>query len=332
MENITIKDIAKRLGISTATVSRVLNNSGYASKEMREKVLKEAELMNYKPNSIAQSLKMNRTNKIGLLIPDISNPYFMSIAKGIEDELVDSQYLMVFASGNESKEKELKALEEFSRQRVDCIVLASSGIDARKINDTLQGTIPLILVDRRINGLKNCDIIVEDNAKGAYELVSRVIQLGHTKIGVVAGSLKVSTGLERYEGFLKAMQDHKLRFEEQSIFYGDFTMESGYEAAEFFMSKEREEQPTAIVSFNNTMSSGVLNYLLKHALFKENKLLLASYGILDYQVVFETDEIISVIQQPYDIGLITGQTIKNRLNRPGSEYRVLCLEPSFSFE
>src|SRR5699024_1670570 len=199
VNEVTIKDIANELGISIATVSRVLNNSEYASKEVKERVLETAKKMKYQPNAVARSLKKYRTNTVGVIIPDISNPYFMTISKGIEDSIQESGYNLIFMSGDENPEKERKQLQVLIEKRVDAVVLATSGKNEEMIKSIGDSGIPIVLVDRKINDdSMDLDMVVEDNVKGAYDLTSRLIKQGHTQIGVINGSLKVSTGIERY--------------------------------------------------------------------------------------------------------------------------------------
>src|SRR5690625_3979190 len=189
----TIRDIARESNVSIATVSRVLNNTGYASDKVKNSVLKAAKKLNYQPNAVAKSLKSNKTNTIGVIIPDISNSYFMDISKGIEDTISNNNYNIIFCSSNENPAKERKLLKVLFEKRVDAIVVATSGENDKQILKLKKYGIPVILVDRKIDESIQIDTVVENNFEAAYEITKQLILLGHKNIGVVNGPLNVTT-------------------------------------------------------------------------------------------------------------------------------------------
>ncbi|WP_047982719.1 LacI family DNA-binding transcriptional regulator [Ornithinibacillus contaminans] len=309
---VTIKDIAKELGISIATVSRVLNDSGYASKEVKQQVLETAKRLNYQPNAVARSLKIDRTNTIGVIVPDISNPYFMTISKGIEDYIEEFGYNLLFVSGNENPEKERKMLQVLLEKRVDAIVLATSGENEETIQQIKDSGIPIVLIDRRINGSSlGLDMVVEDNVQGAYELTTSLIEQGHTRIGVINGSLKVSTGVERYQGFKKAIQAHDITEDKQLVFNGSFLKEDGIKAVNYFF--QLEKKPTAILSFNNTMALGAMIQLIKKGYSIPADIVLASYGEVEAAQLLSPSSILMKKQTPYEMGAQAGEILRKRL-------------------
>lgn len=310
--NVTIKDIARESGVSTATVSRVLSNRGYASEENRKKVLAVAKQLNYRPNSIAKSLKMHKTNTIGVIIPDISNPYFMKIAKGIEDVVQEKGYNLLFMSGDEKPDKERKLLQVLLEKRVDAIILATSGGNDDAINNIQNNNMPVILVDRKLEQAnEQVDLVVENNFEGAYKLTSYLIKKGHKKIGVVNGSLEVSTGEERFSGYKKAMEDYEKEVQEEYIFNGNFTLEDGRKAVEYFSALKN--RPTAILSFNNTMTVGVVLQLKKMGFKMPDDMFVASYGETEVTQLIHPKGTISIKQSPYDMGVKVGQIAMGRL-------------------
>ncbi|MGX6442416.1 LacI family DNA-binding transcriptional regulator [Neobacillus sp. K501] len=312
MTNVTIKDIAKELNVSIATVSRVLNNSGYASKEMTKRVLATAKRLNYQPNGIARSLKKHQTNTIGVIIPDISNPFFMKISKGIEDTVLKGGYHLIFASSDENPKKEKEMLKVLFEKRVDSIVLATAGENDELIKRIKFSGVPIILIDRKIKNIElELDYVIEDNEEGAYQLTSYLIHKGHKRIGVVNGSLSVSSGHERYLGYKKALLIHGLHESPDLIYCGNFTQGDGYYAAEKFLSLR--EPPTAIISFNNTMAFGVLHQLTQQGLSKFKNLVIASYGENEAAQLFTIPEIVCIKQAPYEMGVRVGEIIINKL-------------------
>lgn len=311
MKNPTIKDIAQELGISVATVSRVLNNSGYASNEVREQVLACAKELNYTPNIAAKSLKVNKTNTIGVIIPDISNSYFMSAAKGIEDALESDELTLIIASTDENESKEQRVLKTLMQHRVDCLVLATSGLDKVRIENLLSKTVPVVLFDRLIEDDDRYNYVVEDNYQGAYELMADVLKRGHTDIGFVVGSLRVSTGKERLRGVNACLEEHNVEIPEFNYFYGNYTLEDGRRAADYFL--HMETIPTAIVSFNNTMTQGMINRFVEKGNQKESKILIASYGSLDFENLLDENYFFSHKQYPYNMGKEVGKIINDIL-------------------
>lgn len=312
LSNVTIKDIAKELKVSIATVSRVLNNSGYASKEVTKRVLDTAKKLNYQPNGIARSLKKHQTNTIGVIIPDISNPFFMKISKGIEDTVLKSGYHLIFASSDENPKKEKEMLKVLYEKRVDSIVLATAGENDELIKRIKFSGVPIILIDRKIKNVGlGLDYVIEDNEAGAYQLTSYLIQKGHKRIGVVNGSLSVSSGYERFSGYKKALLDYRLLESPDLIYFGNFTQEDGYNAAGQFL--KLTEPPTAIISFNNMMAFGVLHQLTQKGITKFKNLVIASYGENEAAKLFTTLEIVSIKQAPYEMGVRVGEIIINKL-------------------
>ncbi|MEG0327034.1 MAG: LacI family DNA-binding transcriptional regulator [Erysipelothrix sp.] len=320
MKNPTIKDIAQKLGISVATVSRVLNNSGYASNEVREQVLECAKELNYTPNIAAKSLKVNKTNTIGVIIPDISNSYFMSAAKGIEDALESDDLTLIIASTDENESKEQRVLKTLMQHRVDCLVLATSGLDKIRLEKLLPKSVPVVLFDRLIENDNSYNYVVEDNYQGAYELMKDVLHRGHTDIGFVVGSLRVSTGKERLRGVNECLQEHNIEIPEFNYFYGNYTLEDGRRAADYFL--HMETIPTAIVSFNNTMTQGMINRFAEKNSHKENKILIASYGSLDFENLLDDQYFFSHKQYPYYMGKEVGKIINDILKDNKIEKQV----------
>ncbi|WP_449621979.1 LacI family DNA-binding transcriptional regulator [Robertmurraya sp. Marseille-Q9965] len=312
MSNATIKDIARETGLSIATVSRVINNSGYASQEVKEKVLRVAKQLNYQPNAVARSLKIHRTNTIGVIIPDISNSYFMKICRGIEDTIHESGYNLIFVSSDEKVSKEKEMLQVLFEKRVDAIVLATTEENEEMIKKISEAGIPIILIDRKLrNSDIELDLVDEDNTCAAYQLTKHLIEQGHTKIGVINGSIKVSTGLERYEGFKLAIEERGIEENPKYIYYGNFTEEDGIKAVNHFM--KLEDKPTAIISFNNMMTFGAILQLIKSGYKIPDDVVIASYGEVEAAQFLRSSGIISVFQSPYEMGVKTGQIILGRL-------------------
>ena len=337
MKNATIKDIAEKAKVSTATVSRVLNNSGYASDAVRENVQKAAKQLNYKPNAIAKSLKLKKSNKIGVIIPDISNPYFMTIAKGMEDVIDMTGYHLIFASGNESIEKEEELIKLFLEERVDGLILATSGIEKGFLEQLKNTQVPIILLDRRLEGLSfnDYDHVIEENKITASKLTNKLIEKGAEKIGIVTGSLKVSTGKERLDGAMDSIYQQGLTLDDSNIFFGDFSIEAGREACNYFLKIPAKLRPDSFIILNNNMTQGFVECLVENNALDES-ITIASYGAISAQPFMPEGTMISAIQNPYEIGRKLGELVMLRIIE-GVDYtdkpaQIIKFMPEFSFE
>ncbi|TXK83797.1 LacI family DNA-binding transcriptional regulator [Paenibacillus sp. N3.4] len=308
----TIKQVAKEAGVSTATVSRALTGSGFVSEDVKVLVMAAVDKLHYQPNAVARSLKQDKTKTIGVIIPDISNPFFMTVSKGIEDSVHGEGYNLLFASSDEDPQKEEELLHLLQEKRVDALILASAGGNDERILKMAQFGTPVILLDRLPGGLDGMlDIVAEDNFQVAYELTQSVLNKGHRRIGAINGFLDVSTGAGRYQGFLQAIADAGLPVEEQLVFDGEFSVDGGCKAVEYFM--QNPYQPTAIISFNNKMSFGALQGLIQYGIKLPDDMMLASYGVVDAALLLHNPGIVYASQQPYEMGQRTGDLLLKRL-------------------
>lgn len=312
MGKATIKDVAREAGVSTATISRVLNASGFVSEDIKARVHVAIKKLNYQPNAVARSLKQHKTNTIGVVIPDISNPYFMTIAKALEDTVRDKGYNLIFCSSDEKPEKEKELLILLYEKRVDAIVLATSGENENTIGQVNESGIPVVLLDRRTNSNHHdFDFVVEDNVQGAYELTRYLIEQGHKRIGVVNGSMRVSTGYERFQGYKKALATFGIEENINLVYNGNFAQLDGCRAVGYFLNLRK--RPTAILSFNNTMSFGVLLELTRRGYRISQDITVASYGEVEAAQLLETPSIVSITQTPHEMGVRVGQILLDRL-------------------
>lgn len=305
---VNIKQVAREAGVSTATVSRVLNGSGYASKEARRRVLDAIERLNYRPSAIARSLKTDKTGTIGILVPDISNPYFMQISRGIEHAVQTEGYHLIFASTDEDPRKEAHLLNLFAEQRVDVIVLAASSLSIREIRQVMEAGIHVILVDRRLPGVPmDLDMFLEDNAAASRQLTERLIEAGHERIAVIHGGFSVSTSVERLAGFREAMDRHGLSVDERLLFDGRFSEEGGMAAVRAWL--EAAPKPTAILALNNKMAFGAALQLHESGMRIPDDVALASYGEVDAFRLLKGARLWCVRQKPHEMGQAIGKRI-----------------------
>jgi len=311
----TIKEVAAEAEVSTATVSRVLNESGYVSDDVRQRVMSAVAKLNYQPSAIARSLKQDKTYMIGIIVPDISNPYFMGISRGIEDVVGREGFQLMFCSSDEKPDKESRLLQLLQEKRVDAVVLATSGGNDHTVKQLADSGLPVVLIDRKLESEEigtALDLVAEDNTDGAARLTARLLNDGHSVIGVVNGPARVSTGRERYEGVLKAMREHGLNGE-PIVFNGDFSMEDGIRAVREFLAGD--PKPTAVISLNNRMGFGVLLEIVRSGLRIPDDMAVASFGEVEAGSLLKDPRLYYIDQHPYDMGTKAGEILLKRIRK-----------------
>lgn len=255
---ITIKEVAKLAGVSVGTVSRIINNKneGY-SKQTYDKVMEVIEKYNFKPNQYAKLLTSCETKTIGLIIPDVSNIFFAEMSKSIEEKAVEYGYTVIFGNTGDDAKQEIKYMQTFINKGVDGIICAKAYqadySDTANIKEIIDKSgIPFVYVDRVQEGAPIKPLLLDHEA-GSYMATRHLIELGHTRIGCFTGPSKLSTTIERLEGYKKALSEVDIEYDPNLIFEGNFRMESGYAALPFFLNRK----VTAIFCFNDLMAIGL---------------------------------------------------------------------------
>lgn len=265
---ITIKDIAKKAQVSTATVSYVLNNNGKISPETRDKVLKVVEELNYRTNNLAKGLRTNKTNTIGIIAEDITVFNTPKIIDGINKYVEEHGYHIILSNirlynliGNEyNKIKEKKnVIDEvvnvlLSRQIDGLIYIGAHNRDLTGIINNIN--IPIVYSYGYISGDYNFSVNYDDRL-AAYEATSYLINLGHDKIAVISGLIDSRPSHERFQGYQQALMDHNLAFNPMHIKIGDWEYDSGYQLGSELL--ELPQPPTAIFAFNDLMAAGMVD-------------------------------------------------------------------------
>lgn len=309
----TIKDIAKHAGVSIATVSRVINDNYTVSQDTKDRVYKAIKELNYYPNLVARSLKNDSTFTIGFLVSDISNKYFTSIAKAMEEVVKRKGYNIIFCSTEHQKKRELDYLRLLKSRKIDGLLINTTGENDDFIA-SLSQSIPIVLLDRKIkNANFKGDFLESNNTEGGYALTQHLLSLGHRKIGVINGNLGLSTGRERFEGFIRAMSEVGIDAENDYIYRydGDFTNESGYQGMAKLMSMEN--RPSAVVSMNNEMTIGLLKYTKLFNINIPEDVSVTSYGNMDnLELMYIQPSIVA--QNLWSAGTKAGELILDRIN------------------
>ncbi len=251
--SITIKDIARIAKVSITTVSRVINNKPDVSADTREKIHKIINDYGYNPNGIARGLVLRKTYTIGLIIPDISNPFFPDMAKGVEKYSRDKGYSVIFCNTNNDKDEESKAIELLNAKQVDGLLVSLSIKNKIELKKLEEINFPVVQIDRSIPGVSYPMVLI-DNLLSAYTATNHLIKLNHLKIAHITGDLGTKSGQDRLKGFKKALNDGGVELESEWIIEGDYSKKSGYvQMKKLLIHKKR---PTAIFVANDLMAVG----------------------------------------------------------------------------
>ena len=258
---LTIKQVAEMAGVSKATVSRVMNNSGYVSPETRAKIERIVEQYNYTPSASAVNLSRQETNTIGVVVPEIGNIFYADIVHGITEVADQLNYSLVFASTSNSPEQEEKAIKMFQQQRVRGIIIGPS-VDytasdyGRKLLSQLNGlNVPIVVVDRCFEGMQ-WDAVVYENYESSYRAAQELYKAGNRRLAIITGDTEMLIGRERLQGFLDGAKSCGLEIQQKDILLGKFRMEQAYELSRKMFAEG--DLPDAVYSCNNLCTLGFL--------------------------------------------------------------------------
>jgi LacI family transcriptional regulator, galactose operon repressor len=253
----TIRDVARLAGVSVPTASKVLNKKGTVSPKLTRRVLSAMEALDYQPDQVARSLKVRQTKTIGIVIPDITNPFFTDVIRGVENEARAHGYSLILTDSNEDAAAEQENLNMLFARRVDGVLL--SPVRAFSEPDRLtRRRFPLVLFDRCSAGFEG-SAVVTDNFQAAHDATRHLIGLGHVRIAIITGRQDLPNAFDRLEGCRRAFQEAHLALREEYLRNGNFQLEGGYQSALQLLNLP--DPPTAIFSSNNKMTLGLMRAL-----------------------------------------------------------------------
>lgn len=316
-----IKDVAEAAGVSTATVSRVLADKPHVRPEVRERVLAAVEKLNYRPNRVARSLRVQKSNIIGLIVSDIQNPFFTSVSRAVEDMAYKQGLSVFFCNADEDPDKEAMYLDLMRDENVAGIILSPTRQTADTFDNKIKGDIPMVVIDRRVGNVE-VDSIVLDNVDAAYRLTEHLIADGHQRIGAMFG-VGSTTGRERREGFMKAMNDHGLEPPSNLVSYVNAREDEGYNTAKRLINLA--EPPDAIFTSNALLSAGAYRALKESKVKIPDDIGFASFDETTWTTL--VDPPITVIAQPtYEIGQTASDLLLKRIDDPTRPTREVILK------
>jgi LacI family transcriptional regulator len=325
--SVTIRDVARLADVHPGTVSRALNEQTRAlvNPETAERVIRAAEQLGYRPNPIARGLKTNRSLTVGLLIPDLTNPLFPPIMRGIEDRLGEAGYTLLTVNTDNDPELERHHLRALRDRHVDGVIAATARLHADLLAEVAAGGTPVVLVNRSLEDGSLPAVTVNDR-QGIKLAVEHVVSLGHARIGHVAGPQNVSTGHQRYLGFIEAMHDADRRaVPERTSFADAFTEPEGSRACEELLA--HEPRITAIVAANDRLALGCYDALEAHGLRCPEDV--SVVGFNDMPFVDRLRPPLTTVRVPQrEVGTAAADLLLEHLSDAASAVREILLEPA----
>lgn len=307
---VTIKDVAQRARVSAATVSSVINSSAFVSAPLRQRVEQAIEELDYRPNGVARSLKKRRTRSVGLLISNILNPFYTALVRGIEDVAVEHAYNLILCNTDYDADKERMYLGVLREKRVDGIIVTSPPGE-RQLSALQREGIRVVLLDcRPERGGASVDVVVVDNAAGAFQGTEHLVRHGYGPIAFLGFPLQLFTGQERLKGYRQALEAYGMEVEEELIVIRGQGVDCAFQEMLRLLDKPRP--PRAVFAANNFMTRGAVMAVRERGLRIPQDVALVGFD--DFEWAPFVDPPITVVSQPtYELGSTAATMLIQRL-------------------
>lgn len=341
MVKVSIREVAQKAGVSTATVSHVINGTRFVSNETRQKVLTAIESLQYQPSAIARSLATNITQTIGLVVSDVTNPFFTRLARSVEDTFIQQGYHTIFCNTDENPAREEEYLRLLLARQIDGLIITPTGVYSPRLEQMLAAEVPIVLVDRGTPGL-NVPLVEVNNESGGYQATRYLLSLGHTRIGVMQGLETISTQVDRTNGYRRALHEAGVAVDESLIVRADthyltnqvHTPPNSFDSPPVDLSNlqmtpnaftalhhllDMPERPTAIFITNNQMMLGALHALRERGLTCPDDISIVCFDDPDWAALFSPP--LTVIRQPtYQLGEIAANLLLQMIDKKVEHY------------
>jgi len=309
-----MNDIARKAGVSIATVSRVMNNSGSVNDETRARILKVIKDLKYQPSRVAKRLRSKSvsSNLLGVLIPDIQNPFYVEVLRGIEDIAYTNNYAILMCNYSQDEKKEKFYLEILQSESIDGLIAAPANEHDVQLKNMVREGLPVVCVDRGLED-EDVDIVVVDNRQGAYKAVAHLIKLGHKRIAYISGLQTIPSSRYREQGYMDALTEYNLPVLPELVRHGDSKYEGGLELCDELLSLQ--EPPDAIFTGNNLITLGALESIHTHRLRIPEDIAIVGFDDMIWSNSLNPP--LTAIRQPaYDIGKRACELLLQRISEP----------------
>ncbi|MCR4430943.1 MAG: LacI family transcriptional regulator [Tepidanaerobacteraceae bacterium] len=317
---VTIKDIAREANVSITTVSRVINNKNEGvSKETKDKILQIMKRLNYRPNSVARSLVTKKTHTLGLILPDITNPFFPDLVRGVEDTANIYGYNIILCNTDDDIAKEKTYIKVLKEKCIDGIIYTSTiKSENQNVKMLLKYEIPFVMLDRLID-IKGVPYIYADGESGMYEIIRYLIENNHRRIAYISGPMTNHTAIQRFEGYKRAMAEAGLSPDGDLIMEGNYKMRSGYECMSEILKKKKKF--TAVACANDLMAVGALECLRESGMKVPDDISVTGYDDI-YVSNVVTPKLTTMAQPTYEMGCLAARILIKSIAEENHEKEV----------
>lgn len=322
---VKIAEVARAAGVSAATVSRVVNDPARVRADTRERVEEAIRRLGYRPSRVARRLRVRggRSALIGLLIPDLQNPFFADLARGVEDAASGEGFTVLIGNTDEDARRERHYLQVMGAESVDGVILPPSGRRSPAAEELIRHGTPVVCVDRRLTRPR-VDVAVIDNVRGAYEATHHLLDRGHQRIAFIHGAPRLSTSRERLKGYREALADAGIPFDPSLTLAGDSRQPSGHRLTSRLLALS--PRPSALLVGNSMMTLGALEAVHQAGLQVPHDLAIVGYDDMPWALAL--DPPLSVVRQPgYELGSVAADLLMRRIGEPGRSTTVVMLQP-----
>ncbi|MDM4764940.1 LacI family DNA-binding transcriptional regulator [Pelomonas sp. SE-A7] len=319
----TIKDVAALAGVSFTTVSHVLNETRPVSADARRRVLAAVEEIGYLPSAVARSLRKSETKIVGVLIPNVVNPFFAELVCGVEDCCRSAGYSVFLCNSDNDPRRQQQYMRTLLEKRVDGLLLSSAGDAAALARIFKLATVPAVTVDRLVPGA-NADRVSVHNQEGAYQAVRHLLDLGHRRIGCVSGPGEFEVARERVEGWRRALAERGIEPEADWLIESDFSNTGGYEAARQLL--RGSAALTAIFASNDMMAIGALRAAAESGLKLPEQMSVVGFDDVELSA-FVYPALTTVGVSIKELGREAGKVLIDRIENPGAPLKDVLLTP-----
>ncbi len=319
----TIRDVAKLAGVSVATVSRVMNQKGYVNSETEQKVKRAMKQLQFEPNQVARGLAGKRTKTLALILPDISNPFFPGLARGVEDVAKQNGFTVILCNSDDLGVKERSYIEVLKQKYVDGIIFATNNLVQEDVERMEESRIPFVVLDRTPITGAGCVIRV-NNADGARAAVQHLLSVGCKKIAHVYGPQELITARERLEGYEAVARTFPWYSPTLQV-PGYFTIEGGMQAADELLAKHPDVD--GVFAGNDLMAVGVLKSLHKKGIAVPGQVAVCGFDGVNLTQITQP-ELTTIAQPIYQIGELAAHKLIERINQSSNHHEVIELDVS----
>lgn len=322
---ITINDIAEMTNLSKATISRVLNDKPDVSEQARKKVMDVITEHNYNPNSVARGLALKKTHTIGLILPDITNPFFPELARGVENKAKEYGYSVILSDINNDNSELPTTVTILRNKQVDGIVIVQwSNVFSEEIEEVLNhDAFPIVAIDRD----DDTSYVSFDNEASSRMAVSYLIKHGHKRIAHITGDLKTLSGINRLKGYRSSLVEHDIAFDDSLVYEGTYIQQTGYNGLHQIM--ESKKRPTAIFAANDMIAIGIYDAAAEMGIRIPEDLSVIGHDDISFASILRP-KLTTVVVPRYELGVSCMEVLFTMMNRRNSEPKTYRLEPKLA--